>query len=770
MNYHKKIRWLNLLVIALTFTPLQLFSQVNITRIEYYVDVDPGLGKASTNGIVFTPAPSVDVSFTLSVTGISPGLHVIGVRSMDENRTWSMDEKWLVYKPVSGTATPNLIQAEYYVDRDLGYGNGNPITINPGKNLNLSFTTRVDTLSVGLHVIGVRTKDANGSWSLDQQWLVAKTAPVIPNVNIVQAEYYVDTDAGFGKCTPIPLSPGLDIPTLSFTYDVSALPEGLHTIGMRSKDANGAWSLDNIWIFKKQESLKAPPQLRYVEYYIDADPGYAKATPVAIDPVTNLANYNIPVNISGLSAGTHGVYFRSRDANGAWNLEDSVKFNIGTVTATPYINVNSISKKTICTGGTVDISFDAKGDFDSTNIFTVQLSNINGNFSNPRIIGSDTGRKSAIITCNIPSNITPGFGYRVRVVSSNVEVTGATGFDTLTVATPPAVPTVTANGPTTFCQGGNVRLTSSPATSYLWSTGDTTRSINVNRSGNYRVIITNPSGCTAVSAVTTVTVNALPDATITASGATNDVCPGKTVTLTASSGTSYLWSNGATTQSIVVSAAGNYIVTVTNENGCSKASAPIAVTYQSCPQPTNLVVSNITSTSARLSWSPPASSCVVGYQEQYRQVGTTEWITLQQVNPAKNITGLLPGTTYQWRVQTGCQQSPPIGSGNVSGTNFTTLTSTLPGIVGANPKLAGSGVFDAVIYPNPAGNTATLSISGIVKDARITLSDAAGKVLWTREHIDVNQLQLPAQQLASGMYFVNVYSNGVFKVLKFVKD
>ena len=42
------------------------------------------------------------------------------------------------------------------------------------------------------------------------------------------------------------------------------------------------------------------------------------------------------------------------------------------------------------------------------------------------------------------------------------------------------------------------------------------------------------------------------------------------VTLTASAGSTYLWSNGATTQAITVNASGNYSVTVTT-GGCSAA-------------------------------------------------------------------------------------------------------------------------------------------------------------------------------------------------------
>lgn len=770
MNYYKKIRWLKLLAILLVLMPFKSFSQLNINRVEYYLDNDPGVGYASTQGISFPAATDVTVSFNVNLSDAGPGLHVIGVRSRDGKGAWSMDEKWLVLKPFAVTQTVNLINAEYYIDYDKGYGNCQPINFNSGKDRNLSFVVGVDTFGPGLHVIGVRSQDANGSWSLDNQWLFVKSTPSIPKVNIVQAEYYVDKDSGYGKCLPINVSPGLDLDNLSFNYDATLLSEGLHVIGMRTKDAKGAWSVDNIWLFSKSTSPKITPQLRYVEYYVDGDPGYAKATPVAIDPVTNLVGYNIPVNITGLTTGSHGVYFRSSDANGAWNLEDSVKFNIGAVTATPYINVNSISKKTVCAGSTVDISFDAKGNFDSTNVFTVQLSNINGSFASPKNIGSVTGKKSSIVKCSIPSNTGLGFGYRVRVVSTSQAVTGATGLDTLTVVSPPDIPTITANGPTTFCQGGNVKLTSSVATSYLWTNGDTTRTTTINKSGNYRVTVTNASGCNAISLPITVTVNPLPVATVTANGNTTDVCPGQTVMLTASPGASYLWSTGAITQSITVNSAGNYFVTIINENGCSKTSDPTGVTYQGCNQPGNPAISNISATGARLSWS--AVNCAVGYQYQWRIKGTSAWTSATTTVTNKPINNLTASTTYQWRVITGCQTTPDtISSGYISGPEFTTLAeattyTTSEVLLPENEATA----FGAVVIPNPVKANAVVELQGNFSEARITLSDLTGKVLWKSPLVKEKQIKLPLGNLASGIYMVNVYSGKETRIIKIVKD
>lgn len=67
-----------------------------------------------------------------------------------------------------------------------------------------------------------------------------------------------------------------------------------------------------------------------------------------------------------------------------------------------------------------------------------------------------------------------------------------------------------------------------------------------------------------------------PAPTITASGSTN-ICPGGSVTLSASIASNYLWNTGATTQSIVVSSSGSYTVSTTCGSSVS-TSSPVVVT------------------------------------------------------------------------------------------------------------------------------------------------------------------------------------------------
>jgi subtilisin-like proprotein convertase family protein len=129
-----------------------------------------------------------------------------------------------------------------------------------------------------------------------------------------------------------------------------------------------------------------------------------------------------------------------------------------------------------------------------------------------------------------------------------------------------SIPTITAGGPTTFCQGQNVTLTATAGGSYLWSNGATTQSINVTTSGNYIVTVGNGSSCSASSLPTTVTVTPV---TVTASASSNNVCPGTTVSFTSSA-----TGTGTTTQQVAFT--NNTVVSIPDNNPIG-ASSTIAV-------------------------------------------------------------------------------------------------------------------------------------------------------------------------------------------------
>jgi hypothetical protein len=95
--------------------------------------------------------------------------------------------------------------------------------------------------------------------------------------------------------------------------------------------------------------------------------------------------------------------------------------------------------------------------------------------------------------------------------------------------------------------------------------------------------------------------------------------------------------------------------------------APIA-----CDAPGMLANGAITGTTAELSWT--AVSDVTYYSVQYRRVGTSAWIPTFAFTNSTTLSGLVEGTTYEWRIRTVCEA----GTGAfVSGMPFTTTGTTV---------------------------------------------------------------------------------------------
>ncbi|TBX66370.1 DUF1533 domain-containing protein, partial [Flavobacterium silvisoli] len=157
--------------------------------------------------------------------------------------------------------------------------------------------------------------------------------------------------------------------------------------------------------------------------------------------------------------------------------------------------------------------------------------------------------KSAIYFRLVDVNTTSiGNGTVASTGSSRIDNFVVTG-----IACEAATATITAEGATSFCEGGSVTLTASEGPSYLWSTGATTQSITVSASGNYSVQEISANGCAATSNTIAVTVT-----------------PNTTHTTTISACDSYLWSvNGQT-----YNASGNY----TYVNGCHTETLALTIT------------------------------------------------------------------------------------------------------------------------------------------------------------------------------------------------
>jgi hypothetical protein len=144
--------------------------------------------------------------------------------------------------------------------------------------------------------------------------------------------------------------------------------------------------------------------------------------------------------------------------------------------------------------------------------------------------------------------------------------------------------TITASGPTVICGNGDaVDLTANSGFDYLWSTGSTGQTITVTSAGTYSVTIDDGTGCTGTA---TMMVLVSPDETPTVSFIGEPViCEGTELVLTSSEAAGYTWSNGATDQSLTVTEAGTYTVTIDGTCG-DFTSAAVSVEVLDAPAET----------------------------------------------------------------------------------------------------------------------------------------------------------------------------------------
>jgi hypothetical protein len=311
----------------------------------------------------------------------------------------------------------------------------------------------------------------------------------------------------------------------------------------------------------------------------------------------------------------------------------------------------------------------------------------------------------------------------------------------VTVNPTPATPTITPDGPTTFCVSGSVNLTSSSATGNQWYLngnpvgGATNQTYVATASGSYTTIVT-ANGCpTAPSTATTVTVNPTPDTpTITPAGPTT-FCEGGSVTLTSSSDSDsgsqwYLNGNpigGATNQAYTATASGNYTVYDT-ANGC--ASAPSAATTVTVnPIPATPTITPGGATTFCEGGSVPLTSSSASGNQWYLNGNPIGGATAQQYNAASSGDYTVTVTTSN------CTSASSVATA-VTANTAPTLTYATPHTVpfGSSPNITPTAASDngTVTYQVLAGHglttAPTVNASG---DVPITNAQPAGAHIIT---------------------------------------
>jgi|GEM_PF-1694989 len=190
--------------------------------------------------------------------------------------------------------------------------------------------------------------------------------------------------------------------------------------------------------------------------------------------------------------------------------------------------------------------------------------------------------------------------YSVEVTKEGCRVS-VSNVITVSVAGMASKPIITANGNTTILQGGSVTLSTTPEAGlvYQWRKNGinipqaTNPSYTATQAGSYTLAATKNNCQQAISNATVVSVKTtnINVPVIKVQGQTT-FCEGGSVKLSAPNGYSdYLWSTGATTQSITVTASGEYTVTVKqSKNATAQTSKAVKIVV--IPAPTQPVITS----------------------------------------------------------------------------------------------------------------------------------------------------------------------------------
>ncbi|MCE2713163.1 MAG: T9SS type A sorting domain-containing protein [Cryomorphaceae bacterium] len=464
---------------------------------------------------------------------------------------------------------------------------------------------------------------------------------------------------------------------------------------------------------------------------------------------------------SSITVSTAGMYTVSQTIGGCTSPVSTISANPLTV---PEITIGALTNPTSCgaSDGSILVNGSGVGDITWT--------------------GQSTGSATGVTLPYTISSLAGGaytIGFSDACPSASVTAT-------LISAGAPSAPVVSA---VDGC--GSSTLTAS-GTGLVWSTGANTPSITVSTAGTYTVTQT-VGGCTSSPAA----VTANPFSSLPApSASVVNTCGSSTLSVVSTG--SVLWSTGEATQTIVVTAPGNYTVTE-SIGGCTSQITSVVATPLAIPSaPIVTVVDKCgmsdlsTSASGTLAWSTSESTPMITvtapgtYYVSQTVGGCTSAVGAGVANPLT-----IPAVSFA-PLNDVCINTPAFAlvGGTPAGGNYsgTAVTGNL-----FDPSVAGYGVFTIVytytdvngcsasnqqpitvgcagdeylqstlysLYPNPSSGQLVLETQGIDLE-RIYIYDAAGKLVYDQLPILENgSCLIDLSELSKGLYTLEILSAG----------
>ena len=202
---------------------------------EYFWNEDPGIGKATPTGAATTDGDWS--TFDIAADKIPAGKNILGLRAFSGGR-WTNTVTYLVSVPSLPSAAD--WQVEYFWDNDPGIGKATPLDSSLDQDGGIVISDiPVDGLSTGEHLLGFRTCSGK-TWSQTVTSIVYISDP--RQYSITGAEYFWGKDPGFGKGTPIELTPGEEVNIKNFEIDFPTEKSDEYVLSFRARSEKG-WGL-----------------------------------------------------------------------------------------------------------------------------------------------------------------------------------------------------------------------------------------------------------------------------------------------------------------------------------------------------------------------------------------------------------------------------------------------------------------------------------------------------------------------------------------------
>ena len=363
----------------------------------------------------------------------------------------------------------------------------------------------------------------------------------------------------------------------------------------------------------------------------------------------------------------------------------------------------------------------------------------------PDTIGICNGMSATLVANNDPSYtylwsngstdstimVSVAGSYYVTVTGTNSCV--STGNSVIQLG---ALPTAQINMDTAFyCTGSDVTVTAvGTGNVYSWSNGTTGNSTQISQSGIFMLTVTSPGGCVAYDTAFAVE-NPLP--TVTLSTNTLDFCDNEIGNLSVNmlAGATYLWSNGDTTSSSIVSVSGQYWVETTLA-GCIASDTGMATR----------LVSPVVSLGADTLMCDTATLVLDGGSGSswtWSTGAATQTISVTLANDYSVITESVNG----------CK-------------GYDTITVDVEVCTtGINDLLNSENLIKA--YPNPASDVVNLTINKELLHSKLTIIDSKGSIVYLNA-VTNELMTIPVSNFTNGLYHVSVRKDDVTYSLKVV--